>query len=173
MFYFETFRSILVVTQMTGRQAMAQDSRHMGNVVLLRGASLWLLVALVLAWCLVFMKADAAFIKVVFKDFDRLLQAHIDFLLMTALIFGFYAARVQLPWHVRWSMVVGAFTNSSIFLVQAISPMPGPTEPAAGEIAVILFQLFSLISVVITTYGFGMASILVFRSTFDKTESTY
>ena len=144
---------------------MMIDSRHMGNVVLLRGASLWLLVALVLAWCLVFMKADAAFIKVIFKDFDRLLQAHIDFLLMTALIFGFYAARVPLPWHVRWSMVIGAFTNSSIFLLRSIFPI---TETATEGGAILAFNLFMMTSIVITTYGFGMGATLVFRSTFDS-----
>jgi hypothetical protein len=40
---------------------------------------------------------------------SRLLQAHIDFLLMTALILGFYAAKVPLHWTIRWSMVIGAF----------------------------------------------------------------
>jgi hypothetical protein len=34
---------------------------------------------------------------------------------MTALILGVYATKVPLPWHVRWAMVVGAFTNSSFF----------------------------------------------------------
>ena len=98
---------------------MAQHSNHMGNVVLLRGASLCLLAALILAWCLVFMKVDATFIKAIFEDFDRLLQAHIGLLLMTALLLGFYAARVPLPWHVRWPMVIGAFTNETIFLVHS------------------------------------------------------
>ena len=102
---------------------MTADPRHAGNVVLLRGATLWMLVALILAWSLVFMKADAGFIHAIFKDFERLLQAHIGFLLMSALIFGYYAARVPLPWHVRWSMVVGAFTNSNIFLLQSVFPM--------------------------------------------------
>jgi len=32
---------------------MDQDFKYAGNIILLRGASLWLLVALVLAWCLV------------------------------------------------------------------------------------------------------------------------
>jgi hypothetical protein len=72
---------------------MYQNSKHAGNIVLLRGATLWLLVALVLAWCLVFMKLELPFIKMIFKDFDRLLQGHLDFLLMSALIFGFYAAK--------------------------------------------------------------------------------
>ena len=43
--------------------------------------------------------------------------------LMSALIFGYYAAKVQFPWHVRWAMVVGAFTNSSLFLLMAIFPI--------------------------------------------------
>ena len=144
---------------------MVAHQKHAGNVVLLRGATLWLLAALILAWCLVLMKADVAFIHLIFKDFDRLLQAHIDFLLMSALILGFYAARVALPWHVRWSMVIGAFTNSSLFVLQSAFPALGG---AAGATEFPLYSLLTLASIVITTYGFGMGAILVFRSTFNE-----
>jgi hypothetical protein len=39
------------------------------------------------------------------------------------LILGFYAAKVPLPWHIQWSMVIGAFTNSSLFLMQSMFPV--------------------------------------------------
>ena len=58
---------------------MYQDSRHAGNVILLRGAALWLLMALALAWCLVGLSFGIPIINMIFKSFDRLLQAHIDF----------------------------------------------------------------------------------------------
>jgi len=147
---------------------MYQNSKHAGNIVLLRGATLWLLVALVLAWCLVFMKLELPFIKFIFKDFDRLLQGHLDFLLMSALIFGFYAAKVPLPWHVRWSMVIGAFTNSSLFLMQSIFPvLNGPSE----EMFSMAFRVFLMLSISITTYGFGRGAIIIFRSTLETTSS--
>jgi hypothetical protein len=143
---------------------MNQSSKHAGNIVLIRGAALWLLVALVLAWCLVFMKLELPFIKYIFKDFNRLLQGHIDFLLMSSLIFGFYAAKVPLPWYVCWSIVIGAFTNSSLFLMMSIFPVLD--TPAEG-IFPMIFRLITMISVLITTYGFGMGAIIIYRSTFE------
>ena len=147
---------------------MAMD-RHSGNVVLLRGAALWLLVALILAWCLVGWKMGMPIVKSTFDSFERLLQAHIDFLLMTALIFGIYAAKVPLPWHARWSIVLGAFTNSSLFLFMSVFPI---LESSAGGLLSGVFKLFTLASIVVTTYGFGMGAVMIFRSTIDGPRST-
>lgn len=102
---------------------MDQGSKHVGNVILLRGATLWLMMALVLAWCLVGTSFNVPFITMIFKGYHRLLQAHIDFLLMSALIFGVYSAKAPLPWHVCWAMVKGAFTNSSMFLLMSMFPI--------------------------------------------------
>ena len=103
-----------------------------GNIILLRGACLWLLMALVMAWCMVGLFLDLSFLKQIFPGkFSRVLQSHIDFLLMTALILGIYATKTILPWHVRWAIVIGAFTNSSLFALQAMFPaLDSPTPPA-------------------------------------------
>ena len=136
------------------------------NPVLLRGACLWLLMALLLAWCMVGINFGIEPLKALFQGrFTRLLQAHIDFLLMTALILGFHAARVPLPWHVRWAMVVGAFTNSSLFLVMAIFPELDNPEPSDHWL-VALFTPYLLTSVAITTYGFGRGAVILLRSSF-------
>lgn len=145
---------------------MNKNTLHAGNVLLLRGAALWLLMALCLAWCLVFLKFDLAFINMVFPGkFTRVLQAHLDFLLMSALLFGFYAAKVALPEPVRWCMVIGAFTNSSLFLLQAMFPvLDGPT-PAEGLVAN-LFRPYLMASLIITSYGFGRGAVIVLLATF-------
>lgn len=147
---------------------MQQDAKHAGNIVLIRGATLWLLMALALAWCMVGLNFGAAPLKALFSGkFTRLLQAHIDFLLMSSLILGFYAAKVTLPWHVRWAMVVGAFTNSSLFLLMAIFPaLDHPTTPPPQ-----LFQMYLFASIITTSYGFGNASVIVLRSTFKSTSA--
>lgn len=139
-----------------------QQERHAGNLVLIRGAALWLLMALLLAWCMVGLNFGVSPLKWVFAGkFSRLLQAHIDFLLMTALILGFYAAKVPLPWHVRWAMVVGAFTNSSLFLLMAIFPtLDSPSAPPPQ-----LFQIYLLASILVTSYGFGKGAVIVLQST--------
>jgi len=140
-----------------------QDTKHAGNIVLIRGAALWLLMALVLAWCMVGLNFGVTPLKAIFAGkFARLLQAHIDFLIMSSLIFGFYAAKVSLPWHVRWAMVVGAFTNSSLFLLMAIFPaLDSHTVPPPQ-----IFQLYLLASIITTSYGFGKAAVIVLHSTF-------
>ncbi|SFK17742.1 hypothetical protein [Methylocapsa palsarum] len=146
---------------------MPQDSRHAGNVTLLRGACLWLLAALVLAWCLVGLAFGLPVLKEIFPGkFSRVLQAHLDFLVMTALILGFYAAKTPLPWHVRWAMVVGAFTNSSLFLLQAVFPVVDSPAPPSGAIYTVFF-LYLMASLLLTSYGFGKAAVIVFRSTFE------
>lgn len=139
--------------------------KHAGNIVLIRGAALWLLMALLLAWCMVGLNFGMTPLKAIFVGkFTRLLQAHIDFLLMTALILGIYAAKVPLPWHVRWAMVVGAFTNSSLFLLMAIFPaLDSPTVPPPEW-----FKLYLFASILTTSYGFGKAAVCILKSTFKE-----
>lgn len=146
---------------------MTNDTQNAGNVVLIRGACLWILMALLLAWTLVGLYNQIGFLEAIFPGKStRVLQAHIDFLLMSALIFGFYAARVGLPWHVRWAMVVGAFTNSSLFLMYAMFPVLDPAMEAYKPSG-FWFQLFNIYlysSLIVTSYGFGKAAVLVFRN---------
>jgi hypothetical protein len=150
---------------------MDQHSQNTPNIVLLRGAVLWLLMALLLAWCMVGLGLGVPFLKAIFAGKQtRLLQAHIDFLLMTALILGFYAAKVPLHWTVRWAMVIGAFGNSSLFLMQAIFPVLDSPVPAEGLLPMI-FRLYVFGSILTTTYGFGAAAITVFWSTFRHAPS--
>lgn len=150
---------------------MEQDSKYAGNVLLIRGAALWLLAALVLAWCMVGVNIGISPIEMIFQGkFTRLLQAHLDFLLMSALLFGFYMARVPLPWHVRWAMVVGAFTNSSLFLLQALFPVLDAPVPAEGLLPA-AFRLFQMTSIIITSYGFGKGAVIILLSTFQRASS--
>jgi len=147
-----------------------QNDRHAGNVVLIRGACLWMLMALLLAWCMVGLNFGVPPLKDIFVGkFTRVLQAHIDFLLMSALIFGYYAAKVPFPWHVRWAMVIGAFTNSSLFLLEALFPALDPTMaekvPSIGIWAQV-FLIYLFASLLITSYGFGKGAVLILRSTF-------
>lgn len=153
---------------------MQSDSRHAGNVVLLRAAALWITAALILAWSMVGLVNHVPLLADIFAGkFHRLLQAHIDFLLMSALILGFYAAKVPLPWHVRWAMAVGAFTNSSLFLLMAIFPSLDPTAegPHASGFIAHLNETYLFASLITTSYGFGRAAMIVLKSTFDDSSA--
>ena len=145
---------------------MKQKESYEGHVLLLRGACLWLLAALVLAWSLIGLAFDVPYIKDIFPGkYSRVLQAHLDFLIMTALILGFYATKVRLPWHVRWAMVIGAFTNSSLFVLLAVFPALDAQPPPQGlSHSIYLTYLFG--SLLLTSYGFGKAAVITLRSTF-------
>ncbi len=146
---------------------MNQNTRSIreNNIVLLRGAALWALVALVLAWCLVALKMEAPLMAAIFPGkFSRVLQAHIDFLLMSALLLGFYGTRIPFAWPVRWAMVAGALTNSSLFLLQAAFPiLDGPPAKSWGPA---IFGVYLIASIVMTSFGFAGACLTVLRASF-------
>lgn len=149
---------------------MKRDVNHAGNILLLKGAALWLLMALLLAWCMVLLKFNIAWLESIFQgEFSRLLQAHLDFLMMSMLLLGFYAAGVSLPPPVRWAMVVGGFTNSSLFLLQAMFPVLDSPEPSDAFFPG-LFRLYLMASILLTSFGFGAAAVMVLRSTLGMTE---
>ena len=135
---------------------MSADDKHAGNVILLRVACISLLLALVLAWCLVFTNAIQVQAALdIFKDTDKLLSAHLDFLMMTMLLLGFYASKITLPLYVVWPMAIGSITNPTCFLLESL--FPGSEHPAIG--------LFIMVSIVIATFGYGMGAIKVMRAT--------
>lgn len=129
------------------------------NRMLLQAGMAVLLIALALAWTLVFTRAiPIAAVTNMIADYPHLLQAQLDFLLMGALLLGFYGARVPLPKSVRGAMAIGVFTNPAGFLYLAFWP----------ELITDAFLAFSLVSFVITMYGFGMACITILRSTVNR-----
>jgi hypothetical protein len=134
---------------------MTGEDRHSGNVILLRVACITLLIALILAWCLVATHAVKLPMALeLFKNPDKLLSAHLDFLMMTMLLLGFYAAKVPLPKYVLVPMGIGSITNPTAFLIESV--LPGSESPIIG--------LFIITSITLTTFGYGMAAIKVFRS---------
>ncbi len=137
--------------------------------LLARGAALWLLAALLLAWCLVGLGFGVSAVKALFPgNFHRVLQAHIDFLLMTALILGIRATKTPLPPLVPWAMVIGAFTNSSLFLLMGLFPQLDPLAPAAAQShsgLASLYEPYLFLSLIITSFGFGRAAVAVLKST--------
>lgn len=152
---------------------MNQQTHHAGNIVMLRGACLWILMALLLAWSLVGLYNEIGILKAIIPGSPkRVLQAHLDFLIMSALILGFYAAKVTLPWHVRWAMVVGAFTNSSLFLMYALFPVLDPLHETFNPIGIgaQLFNIYLYASLLMTSYGFGKGAVIILKSTFVNTK---
>jgi len=130
------------------------EDKHAGNVILLRVACISLLIALVLAWCLVFTKGmKLPFFLNIFEDTDKLLSAHLDFLMMTMLLLGFYASKITLPKYVLWPMAIGSIGNPTAFILNSV--FPSSTSPIIG--------IFIFTTITLTTVGYGMAAIKVLR----------
>jgi hypothetical protein len=129
------------------------------NVILVRTAMISLLIALVLAWCLVLGKGyKFPPLVAIFTDNQKLLSAHLDYLMMTMLLLGFNATRVPLPSYVVWLIAIGSIGNPTVFLLMALGPKTHLTE----------LWLFTTASITITTAGYGMAVIRFIRSTLPR-----
>ncbi len=102
--------------------------------------SLCLTITLLLSWCLVGVRSSA-FVKKLFPNYQYLLKAHIDYLLMTGLLLIFYLLFASFgvsPSHaVLVAMSVGSLMNPVGFLALAIKPdiRQTPTSPFGAVMA--------------------------------------
>jgi hypothetical protein len=124
--------------------------------VLLIGAVGMLFTALVLAWVATFAKLIVVRpVQALIKDYGSLIRAHIDLLLMCLLCLALYAIRIPIPAAACWMVVVGGFTNPSLFLLRAVRPDAPMTWRR---------QAFRLFSFVTTTAGFGWTGYALLRA---------
>jgi hypothetical protein len=117
-------------------------------------ASVCMTLALVLAWCLAGVRSSR-FIKGCFPSPQNLLKSHLDFLMMTGLLFVFFLVfehlRITPPLAIVVAMSVGSLGNPSGFLALALKP-DLPQKP------VTLFGAVMLLSFTATTVGYGGAA---------------
>lgn len=116
--------------------------------ILLAGGVGMLFAALVLAWLATFARIfPIGYIKKhVVKSYERLLKAHIDFLLMALFCLAFYATRIPLPEPACWLVVIGGFSNPGLFVI-------GMLRPDAWKFR--WLHALTAASFLITTIGFG------------------
>src|SRR5580765_9048990 len=113
--------------------------RNYSNILVVAG-SLCLVVTLVLAWCLVGVRSSA-FMKRLFPNYQYLLKAHIDYLLMTGLLMIFFLLfnhfQVSPSPLVVFAMSVGSFMTPVGFIALAIKPdlRQQPTSPFGAVMA--------------------------------------
>ena len=122
--------------------------------------SLCLTLALILAWCLVGVRTTG-FMKRRFPSYQYLLKAHIDYLMMTGLLFIFFLLfthfRLTPPPLIVVAMSVGSLVNPAAFLALAIKP-DLPQRPAS------VFGATVSCGFVVTTIGYGGAAWVVARA---------
>jgi hypothetical protein len=122
--------------------------------------SLCLTLALALAWCLAGVRSSG-FMKRWFPNYPYLLKAHLDFLMMTGLLFVFFLLfahfRLTPPTLVVVAMSVGSLTNPLGLLALAINPNLAQ-RPAT------VFGGLMAGSFVLTTIGYGGAAWAIARA---------
>ena len=128
--------------------------------VLAAVGSLCLTLALILAWCLVGVRTTG-FMKRWFPSYQYLLKAHIDYLMMTGLLFIFFLLfthfRLTPPPLIVVAMSVGSLVNPAAFLALAIKP-DLPQRPAS------VFGATVSCGFVVTTIGYGGAAWAIARA---------
>ena len=128
--------------------------------VLAAVGSLCMTVALILAWCLVGVRTTG-FMKRCFRSYQYLLKAHIDYLMMTGLLFIFFLLfahfRLTPPPLIVVAMSLGSLANPAAFLALAIKP-DLPQRPAS------VFGAMVSCGFVLTTIGYGGAAWVVARA---------
>ena len=125
--------------------------------------SLCLIITLALAWCLVGVRSSAQMKKLI-PNYQSLLKAHLDYLMMTGLLMIFYLLfaqlRVAAPAFIVAAMSIGSLMNPVGFLALAVKPnlRQHPASP---------FGAVMTVSFTLTTIGYAGAAWLVGRAAFQ------
>ncbi len=120
--------------------------------ILLVGAVIMFFAVLASAWLMTFARwfpikgIDEEFLT----DYKTMIRAHIDFALMALFCLAFYAVKVPLPVAACWLVVIGGIANPCVFVAAAFDP--NFWDKTA-------WKVYSAISFVITTIGFGWVGI--------------
>ena len=127
---------------------------HAHTGILAVVGSVCMTLALVLAWCLAGVRSSR-FVKRWVPNPQYLLKAHLDFLMMTGLLFVFFLVfehlRLTPPMAIVAAMSIGSIGNPSGFLALALKPdlRQQPATP---------FGAVMVLSFTATTVGYGGAA---------------
>src|SRR4051812_18260144 len=118
---------------MMPRVVGSHSRKERGSSILVVTGSLCLLITLGLAWCLVGVQSSS-FMKRLFPNYQNLLKAHLDYLMMTGLPMIFFLLfnqfRVSPSPLVVFAMCVGSFMNPVGFIALAIKRTFASSRPA-------------------------------------------
>ncbi len=116
-----------------------------------------ILLAIMTGWIIIAVKyLSLTVVKKIFRDDEKLVKAHIDYLIMGILLLVFYATGINLPFEIAVLACAGALANPSLFLFLSMKP---DVNKKTGS----LFSIVSTAVFLITTAGIGGAALLLIQ----------
>jgi len=90
-------------------------------------SAICLFIALIQAWLMTMVRYfQTAFVLRIFPNYRDLVRSHVDYLMMSSLIFAVYLVTlklgIKLPEFIHWAIFIGALYNPFGFILQAIKP---------------------------------------------------
>ena len=124
--------------------------------ILLIGAVACITARILSAWLMTFARwfpidgIDGKFLV----DYKTMIRAHVDYALMALFNLGFYGLGIDLPVLACWCVAIGGFANPTVFIIAAFDPDFWNKAH---------WKIYTVISFVITTIGFGWLSIALLQ----------
>jgi len=119
--------------------------------------ALLILLSIATAWLTIAKKyLSLPFLERAICDDEKLVNAHVDFVIMGILLLVFFITGVDLPFLIVLLSCAGALANPSLFLFLAFRP---DVNKKPGS----LFSVISTTSFLITTAGIGGASFYIIQ----------
>lgn len=90
----------------------------------------------------------------IFRNDEKLVKAHIDYIIMSITLFALFSLGINLPHTIILLACVGAFANPSLFIFLSIRPNVNKNTGSP-------FSVISTITFLITTAGIGGAAFFI------------
>jgi len=133
------------------------------SLLLITGA-ITLLLTIIIAWFMVLIGLKVKVINSLFPGYSSLVKAHVDYVIMTALIFTVYLVlshlNLELPKLTIATLCIGSLLNPFFFLLMAMKPDLDQLKPPAS----VIVQISALTSNALTSYGYVYALFVIIFS---------
>lgn len=118
------------------------------------GASL-ILISIAIGWLIIAKKyLSLEICKRLIRDDNKLVKAHIDYVMMALILFSFFLIGVDLPFPVIVLACAGALADPALFIFLSLKPNVNKKIGSP-------FSVISTVTFLITTVGIGGAAFLI------------
>jgi hypothetical protein len=124
------------------------------KLLVISGAAL-ILLSIATGWLIIAKKyLSLGILERIIRNDGKLVKAHIDYIMMSLILFAFFLTGVTLPFPVIVLSCVGAFADPSLFVFLSIKPDVNKKTGSA-------FSVLSTMIFLITTLGIGGGALYI------------